>query len=201
MTSAVRERVMKAPSGAWLRPADLGGGNSVEQVLSRLARDPRGPLVRAAKGLYFKSGPADPVFGKRKPSPIEVAAEVAKGEGVGPAGATAAAYLGLTTQVPPRPLLAVVGVAPTGVPGVEWQTRNNVTRARLGFAEVAVVEFLSTFPYGVEADWREVVARVADLRERRRISLDRIKTVVAAERRKPELQENLDRLLTALAAV
>lgn len=152
MTSAVRERVMKAPSGAWLRPADLGGGNSVEQVLSRLARDPRGPLVRAAKGLYFKSGPADPVFGKRKPSPIEVAAEVAKGEGVGPAGATAAAYLGLTTQVPPRPLLAVVGVAPTGVPGVEWQTRNNVTRAQLGFTEVAVVEFLSTFSRGVDAE-------------------------------------------------
>lgn len=200
MTSRVRERVMKAPMGAWLRPADLGGGNTVEQVLSRLARDPRGPLVRAAKGLYFKSGPADPVFGKRKPSPVEVASEVAKGEGVGPAGATSAAYLGLTTQVSPRPVLAVVGAAPVGVSGVEWQTRNNIARAQLGFAEVAVVELLSIFPHGVEADWSEVVARVADLRERRKINLDRIRAVVAAERRKPELRENFDRLLVDLAA-
>jgi hypothetical protein len=199
MSTALRELVMDTPKGAWLRPGDLGGGNRAEQILSRLARDPNGPVVRAAKGLYFTSGPADPVFGKRKPSPVEVASEVAKGQGVGPAGASAAAYLGLTTQVAPRPVLAVVGPAPTGVAGVEWQTRNNVARAQLNFAEVALVELLAVYPYGVEAEWPEVVARVADLREAGRIDVDRVATVGASERRKPQLQENLERLRTELA--
>ncbi len=199
MANAGREQVMEAPLGAWLRTADLGGGNAAEQLLSRLARDPKGPVVRAAKGLYYKSGPADPVFGKRKPSPVAVAVEVAKGQGVGPAGASAVAYLGLTTQIAPRPVLAVVGAAPTGVSGVEWQTRNNLTRAQLGFADVAVVEVLSLYPYGVETEWSEVVARIADLRDRGMIDLDRIRTAVAWERRKPELRENLERLLADLA--
>lgn len=198
MTSAVRERVSESPVGAWIRPSEFGGGNAVEQALSRLARDPRGPVVRAAKGLYYKSGPADPTFGKRKPTPIEVAAEVARGQGVGPAGVFAAAYLGLTTQVAPRPILSVAGPAPTGVSGVEWQTRNNAARALLDFAEVAVLEVLSIYPNGVEAEWPEVVARVDGLRDAGRIDLDRIRTAVASERRKPELREHLDRLLADL---
>lgn len=198
MANSGREQVMEAPVGAWLRPIDLGGGNAVEQLLSRLARDPKGPVVRAAKGLYYKSGPADPIFGKRKPSPLEVAAEVARGQGVGPAGASAAAYLGLTTQVAPRPVLAVAGPAPTGVSGVEWRTRNNVARSQLAFAEVAVVEVLSSYPYGAEAEWSEVVARILDLRDEGSIDLDRIRAVVASERRKPELQANLEQLLADL---
>lgn len=200
MSTASRERVMEAEFGAWLRPADLGGGNRAEQLLSRLARDPKGPVVRAAKGLYYKSGPADPVFGKRMPLPVEVAAQVAKGQGVGPAGATAAAYLGLTTQVAPRPVLAVVGAAPVGVNGVEWQTRNNGARAQLNFAEVAVVELLSIYPYGVEAEWSEVTDRVAELGRSRRIDLDNIEKVVRTERRKPSLRLNFEKLTTDLAS-
>jgi len=167
--------------------------------LSRLARDPKGPVVRAAKGLYYKSGPADPFFGKRKPSPVEVAVQVARGQGVGPAGSFAAAYLGLSTQVAPRPLLTVVGTPPTGVRSVDWRTRKNPARAQLNFAEVAVVELLTLYPYAVEADWEDVVDRVADLRDRRRINLERIRRVVVSERRKPELRENLEQLLLDLA--
>lgn len=198
MVSAVRERASESPVGTWIRPIDFGGGNAVEQALSRLARDPSGPVVRAAKGLYYKSGPADPTFGKRKPAPIEVAAEVARGQGVGPAGVFAAAYLGLTTQVAPRPVLSIAGPAPTGVAGVEWQTRNNVARALLDFAEIALLEVLAVYPNGVEAEWPEVVARVDGLREAGTVVLDRIRTVVAAERRKPELRKNLNRLLADL---
>lgn len=199
MNTTVRERVIEAPVGTWIRPSEFGGGNTVEQALSRVARDPSGPIVRAAKGLYYKSGPADPTFGKRKPAPIEVAAEVARGQGVGPAGVFAAAYLGLTTQVASRPILAVAGPAPTGVSGVEWQTRNNVTRAMLRFAEIAILEVLSIYPNGVESEWSDVVARIDGLRAAGTIDLDRIRTVVASERRKPELRENLDRLIADLA--
>lgn len=200
MRSALRERIDKAPEGAWFRPSDLGGDNRAEQLLSRLARDPNGPVMRAAKGLYYKSGPADPFFGKRRPSPLETALQVARGQGVGPAGPSAAGFLGLTTQVAPRPSLTVVGTPPTGVEGVEWQVRKNAARAQLNFAEVGVVELLSIFPYGVEADWSDVVSRVATLRERRKISFERLGKVVGTERRKPRLRENYDRLVAELAA-
>ncbi|MEX1195303.1 MAG: hypothetical protein WED85_09615 [Dehalococcoidia bacterium] len=200
MRSAVREQIDQAPVGTWFRPSELGGGNATEQLLSRLARESAGPVVRAAKGLYFKSGPPDPFFGKRRPSPLQTACQVARGRGVGPAGAAAAAYLGLTTQVAPRPSLTVVGAPPTGVGGVDWQVRNNPVRAQLNFVEVAVIELLSLYPYGVEAEWDEVVARVAELRARRTINLERISEAVDAERRKPALRENLRRLLVDLAA-
>jgi hypothetical protein len=199
MRSAVRERIDKAPEGTWFRPSELGGGNSVEQLLSRLARDPDGPLVRAAKGLYFKCGQPDEFFGKRAPSPVETAVQVARGQGVGPAGPAAAAFLGLTTQVAPKPALTVVGTPPAGVDGVRWEVRKNPLRAQLNYSEVAVVEMLSLFPSGVEADWDEVVSRIDALRAKRTINLDRISTVIANERRKPDLRRNLQRLTTDLS--
>ena len=199
MVSAVRERVDKAQVGAWFRPSELGG-NTAEQTLSRLARDPESELVRATKGLYFKSGVPDPFFGKRKPAPIEIAKRVAAGRGVGPAGAFAAAYLGLTTQVAPRPALTVVGTPPAGVDGVDWQVRKNPARAQLNFAEVAVMEVLTLFPYGSEVEWDEVVDRVVELRNRKKVNLRQIQKAVAAERRKPALRRNFDRLLADLAA-
>lgn len=189
------EQIEQAPTGTWFRPSDLGGGNRAEQALSRLARDPKGTLVRAAKGVYYKSGPADPFFGKRRPDPTETAVEVARGRGVGPSGPSAVAFLGLTTQVAPRPLLAVVGAAPVGVDGVDWKVRRNPKRAELSFAEIAVVEMLSSYPYGVEADWDAVVATVSALRRSGEINLERIAVVVSAERRKPSLRENLARLV------
>jgi hypothetical protein len=200
MRSAIRERIEKAPEGTWFRPADLGGGNAAEQVLSRLARDPDAPVVRAAKGLYFKCGKPDPFFGKRSPSPVETAVQVARGQGVGPAGPAAAAFLGLTTQVAPTAALTVVGTPPTGVPGVRWEVRKNPLRAQLNFAEVAVVEMLSLFPYGAEADWSEMVERIDAVRTQRKINLERIGRVVASERRKPELRANFERLMADVTA-
>lgn len=199
MVSAVRKRVDDAPVGAWFRPSELGG-NAAEQTLSRLARDPESGLVRAAKGLYFKSAAPDPFFGKQKPAPVEIAKRVADGRGVGPAGGFAAAYLGLTTQVAARPALTVVGRPPAGVGGVDWRVRNNPVRARLNFTEVAVLEVLSLFPYGTEVGWDEVVDRVGELRDRKRINLSRIQSAVAAERRKPALRRHFERLLLDLAA-
>lgn len=198
MTAAARERIEKAPIGAWFRPSDFGGGNSAEQILSRIARDPNSSVVRAAKGLYYKSGPPDPFFGKRLPSPTETAMQVVKGQGVGPAGVAAAAFLGLSTQVMPRPTLTVVGTPPKGVKGVEWQVRKNPARAQLNFAEVAVLEMLTIYPYGTEADWTAVVARVDDLRRNNKISLGRLSKAVSSERRKPELRQNFDRLLSEM---
>lgn len=200
MPTAVRDQIDKAPEGTWFRPSDLGGGNSVEQALSRAARDVHGPIVRAAKGLYFKCGEADPFLGKRSPSPVETAVQVARGQGVGPAGPDAAVFLGLTTQVAPTTTLTVVGTPPTGARGVRWVVRKNPMRARLNYAEVAVIEILSLFPFAIEADWDEVADRIAALRTKRKINLKRLGEVVASERRKPQLRANFDRLVSDLSA-
>ena len=199
MTSSVRAWVENAPVGTWFRPSELGG-NAAEQALSRLARDPESQVVRAAKGLYFKSPPPDPMLGKQRPAPVEVAKRVAQGRGVGPAGGYAAAQLELTSQVAPRPTLAIVGRPPRGVDGVRWQTRANPARAQLGFTEVAVVELMALVPSAIEAPWEELVATVARLRDRNAVRLHQIVRVVAVERRKPALQRNLARLRADLPA-
>lgn len=198
MAGAVRKHIDKAPQGTWFHLSTLGRSNNVEQQFSRLSRDPQGPVIRAAKGLYYKSGPADPFFGKLRPSPVEIALEVARGQGVGPAGTTAVAFLGFTTQVPPRPSLAIVGSAPTGITGVDWQVRRNVARTKLTFAEIAVVELLSIFPVGSEVPWNSIVNRISQLRQSKKVRLDRIQKVVAVERRKPKLQKNFNNLLIDL---
>jgi hypothetical protein len=156
--------------------------------------------MRAAQGLYYKSGPADPFFGKRRPAPLDTAAEFVRGRGVGPAGSDAAAFLGLTSQVPPRWRLTVVGSRPADIDGIDWLIRKNPARTTLNMTEVAVLELLSTFPYGVEADWDGVVDRVRELQENKKVRLDRIRDVVAMERRKPELREKFGRLVTDLGS-
>jgi hypothetical protein len=189
--SSVRAAVENMPVGTWVRPSQFGGTNTADQALRRLAQDPDGQLVRAAKGLYFKCGPATEFFGKQQPSALAVALEVARGRGVGPAGPVAAAALGLTTQVLPRPVLVVVGDAPSGVDGVTWQSRANTARVQLNYAEIAVLELLSVYPSGAEASWADVVARITALQGTSQIDLDRIVDVAQSERRKPVLRRSL----------
>lgn len=190
----VREQIDSAPIGAWFRPGALGG-NDAEQALSRLARDPSSQLIRAAKGLYQKCAQPDAILGKTPPRPVDVALQVASGRGVGPAGVSAIAHLGLTTQVPPWTSLCVVGQPPVGIRGVEWEARSNPARAQLRYSEVAVVEMLALFPAIVEVDWGTVVRTVARLADAGQVDVHRIAGVVAVERRKPALRENMSRLL------
>jgi hypothetical protein len=193
MKSELRTTIENAPVGSWFSIADCGG-RAADQTLSRMARDPKVPLVRAAKGLYYRTDQPDRYLGKRSPSPVETARRVAVGRGVGPAGATAASFLGLTTQVAPIAVLTVSGTPPVGVDGVVWCVRKNPRRADLDFAEVAVVEVLATFPYGVEADWERVVSRISGLVARSEISIARIRDAVRFERRSPTLRSNFTRL-------
>ncbi len=198
VANLVLKRMELLPERSWVRPADFGGGNAVELTLSRAARDPEGLVVRAAKGLYFKSGPADPVFGKRRPRPVEVAVQVATDRGVGPAGAAAAAYFGLTTQVPPFTELTVVGKPPTGVSGVRWSVRNNPLRANLNFSETAVLELLTTYPVSVESTWKELTAAVQRKATTGEVDLPKVLNVARKERRKPQLLQNVKQLAADL---
>jgi hypothetical protein len=85
----------------------LGNRAAVDQALARLAR--RGALMRAARGLYIR--PVETRFGQRAPAAEKVAQAIGRalGETVVQSGAGAANKLGLTTQVPVRPVYLTSG--------------------------------------------------------------------------------------------
>ena len=74
----------------------------MDQAFSRLAR--AGELVRVGRGRYVR--PRRTRFGRKLPSPQEILEQIASstGEIVVPSGAAAAHGLGLTPQVPVRPV-------------------------------------------------------------------------------------------------
>ena len=80
----------------------LGSRAAVDKALSRLAR--RGQLLRVGRGLYVR--PIQTRFGVRTPevSAVLSALQAESGEVIAPSGAATANQLGLTTQVPLRPL-------------------------------------------------------------------------------------------------
>nr|WP_314433972.1 DUF6088 family protein [uncultured Brevundimonas sp.] len=85
----------------------LGSRAAVDQALSRLVR--RGSLMRAGRGLYLR--PVESRFGRRTPGVEKVVQSVGaqRGEVIASAGAAAANALGLTTQVPIRPVYLTSG--------------------------------------------------------------------------------------------
>lgn len=85
----------------------LGGRAAVDQALSRLAR--RGDLLRAGRGLYVL--PVKGRFGNRAPSLRKTVEALAaqRGERIASSGAMAANALGLTTQVPVKPVFLTSG--------------------------------------------------------------------------------------------
>ncbi len=116
--SSVQHQIMQqarqAPEGALLAPRSflhLGSRAAVDQAFSRLARG--GELVRVGRGRYVRPRPTR--FGRRLPSPEEVVAQIAgsTGETVVPGGASAAHGLGLTSQVPVRPVFLTSGASRT----------------------------------------------------------------------------------------
>jgi hypothetical protein len=85
----------------------LGSRAAVDQALARLARS--GEILRISRGLYML--PPKGRYGPRAPSPETVvhALSRATGEHIAPHGAMAANALGLTTQVPVRPIYLTSG--------------------------------------------------------------------------------------------
>ena len=80
----------------------LGSRAAVDQALSRLVRDER--LDRICQGVYMR--PIETRFGMRSPDLGKALSALAKlwGETIVPNGGGAANVLGLTTQVPIRPV-------------------------------------------------------------------------------------------------
>ena len=164
MRGSTAERVAKHVAGledrSFVAVSDLEGPRSaVESSVSRLAA--AGEIERIRKGLYWK-GPATP-FGMAPPRVEEVAIALG-GPGSGPAGVSAAAWLGLTSQVPATYLAAVPSRVPTPWRRMRFTQRpvERLLRA-LTPTEVAVLEVLRAGPEVAEAGWDKLAERLIAL--------------------------------------
>jgi hypothetical protein len=88
---------------------DLGSREAVDQALSRLAK--AGELRRLGRGLYYYPRTNARLGLELPPDPDEIAFALARRTGtrVAPSGALAANRLGLTTQVPAKPVYLTDG--------------------------------------------------------------------------------------------
>ncbi len=88
---------------------DLAGREAVDQALSRLVK--AGTLDRLGRGLFYYARVSPRLQIRLRPDPDEVAAALGRRTGtrVVPSGAVAANRLGLTTQVPAKPVYLTSG--------------------------------------------------------------------------------------------
>lgn len=154
--TAVRTTVLRSRRRFWtakdfpdVRP------EIADRALSRLA-DSR-ELRRVRKGLYWRG--VKTALGMPLPRPDVLAEKIAPvSRGMGPAGLTAAGFLGLTTQLPRVPSYAVPARAPRpdSVPSTVHLVSRAACRGRidagLSAAEVALLEVLRNWNGFVEAD-------------------------------------------------
>jgi hypothetical protein len=188
---AVRKAILASRSRFW-RPTDFPGSpDSVAAALSRLYRE--GELRRVRRGLYWRGRKT--LLGMAPPSPEAIAHELAGSVGVGPAELSAAAALGLTTQVPPRTVVATPGrppSAPEGVRFVDRSGREGRTHARLRPNEVALLEVLEEPDRFIELDDVETVSRLHTLFSRG--VLDASRVCLAAHSEPARVRERLQTL-------
>lgn len=118
----------------------LGKRAAVDQALSRLAR--RGRLLRAGRGLYLR--PVESKYGVRAPAAEKVVEAIAarRGEAIATSGAAAANALGLTTQVPVRPVYLTSGPSRKLKLGAQIVELRHAPRWQLTLAERAAGEAL-----------------------------------------------------------
>jgi len=160
VASQIRQRVSAAPDGHFFHVADFpGSSRAVESAISRMHL--AGQLIRVHKGVYWKPV-EDPFAPAPAPDPVAVALQVARDRGVGPAGRSAAAHLGLVEERPDPWELAVVGEPPTSVEGVVFYSRANAQRVVCSYDEIAILELLRDWPAHVDApDFDRLVGAAA----------------------------------------
>jgi hypothetical protein len=191
----IRASVEAAPVGAFIRNADVPGPRAaVNTALSRLAR--AGNLVRVRNGLYWKGVTSR--FGTGRPGLLDAAIAADGNDGAGPSGWSAAHALGLSTQLPATPEVAVAGPVPS-FEGVRFHKRNNLARRNLGFWEIALLEVLRSYPAYAEVGLDEVATRVRSLSAEGKVRFPFLKSAARTER-SPALRRNLAAVIARLPA-
>jgi Family of unknown function (DUF6088) len=194
VAEAVRAYVDEVPTGAFIRNSDIPGPRAgVNTALSRMSKE--GPLVRIRNGVYWKGVKSR--FGSGRP-PLLDAALATAGRGAGPSGWSATQALGLSTQVPAVPEVAVAGPVPT-LDGVRFHRRNNLARRDLGALEIALLEAMRDYPVHAEVDMDGVINRVRTLAAEERIRLSAVEAVARTEQSQA-LHRNLSTVVHGLMA-
>jgi len=112
---------------------DLGSRAAVDQTLSRLARS--GKLARLTRGVYVRAK-INRFVGPVLPNPMQVAEAVGRATGsvVGVGGTEAARQLGLSTQVPAKPVFYTTGPSRRFELGKTEVRLKHIAQRKLAFA-------------------------------------------------------------------
>lgn len=191
----VRAAVLSSRNRFW-RPTDFAGtSEAVAAALSRLCRESE--LRRVRRGLYWRGRKS--ILGMAPPPPESVARELAGTAGVGPAELSAAAALGLTTQVPSRVIVAVPvrpPTAPNGIRFVDRSGREGRRNARLRPYEVAVLEVLEGPSDLIELDDETTLSRFRKVFDSGEVDAARLADAATSE--PARVREALHELLARL---
>jgi hypothetical protein len=195
----IRRRVIRSRDRFW-RVEDFDGDpKAIEMAVLRLER--AGELERVRRGVYWRG--RNTRYGRAVPSHLEAVREViGDGEGVGAAGWYATNLLGLSTQVAPRPLLAVSRRVPKGLGNIDFVNRASRTGRRdaaLNDREITFLEALEGWDRFVELDTPTAVKRMVGLLDRKDIRVARL--VRAASTESSRVRERLRYLLAQAGKV
>lgn len=110
-TQAIQHHIQKIPRGEPFVTSSLiefGTRAAIDQTLSRLAN--AGEIVRLTRGVYVRPE-ENRLVGKVLPEPFKIAKAIANktNEQIQVSGAEAARRLGLSTQVPAKPIFLTTG--------------------------------------------------------------------------------------------
>lgn len=164
ITSKVKQRIIWKGRGAIFAPSDfldIGSRSSVDQALSRLAR--QGMIRRLARGLYDYPKES-PLFGLLLPSPDDLAKAIArKGNYILQwSPAMAANKLGLTTQVPAKVTYMTNGPTRTTKIGrLTIRFRNSSPKTLVGAGQVTGAVFQALRYVGKDRVDSQVIGKLA----------------------------------------
>lgn len=180
-SAAAAERSILNSRGRFWQPGDLSlPASTAHHLLSRLVA--AGELRRVRRGLYWRGRKT--LLGMAPPSSEALLAELAPGQGVGPAGLSAANALRLSTQVPRYAEYAVPHRAPGDIGTVKFVSRaarKERLRSRLNPTEVAALEVLDAWDKVIEVDPTDAMRRLGDLLRAGEIRPDRLAKAAATE--------------------
>ncbi|MDI9635705.1 DUF6088 family protein [Geitlerinema splendidum] len=155
------KKFAQSNAGALLRVADFPGASpvAVSKALSRL--ESAGQLERVSKGLYYV--PKQTLLGRSRPATYAVAFKALPGR-VRPRGVTAAAMLGLTTQVAAKPQLVVYGQSTLCESGLDVLRRKAklTSSVNISLRDAALLEVLRDCGRYSELDDDQTLSRVRD---------------------------------------
>ena len=175
--NAIAKRIRAKRRGSVFTPkdfSDLGMGRSaLDKSLARLAQ--RGDIRRLAQGIYDKPK-VSPSLGPLSPSPDDIADAIARRDGhrSGPTPARAANQLGLTTQMPAKPVYLTDGTSRTlKVGGRDVSFRRAASRNLVG-GSTPVGQVVQALRYlgrdGVDEDVLDMLRARIPTAERRRLT-------------------------------